>query len=112
MGTRAVYTVQDGPRTYHVYLPFDGYPAGALQQIERALEYSWDRPAGDDDGTSAPCPTTHWRLHGDLEYRYELRSLRGELHVQAFDLRGGEQMLFDGPLAAFRYYAAALARAA
>lgn len=54
MSTRAVYSFfgdDDAPR--HVYKHSDGYPTGAVQWIEAALEHAWKLPRYENDEFAA-----------------------------------------------------------
>jgi hypothetical protein len=55
MSTRAVYSFFDseGPAAAHVYKHSDGYPSGAIQAIEAALEYAWKLPRYEADEFAA-----------------------------------------------------------
>ena len=55
MSTRAVYSFFDseGPAAAHVYKHHDGYPSGAIQAIEAALEYAWPLPRYEADEFAA-----------------------------------------------------------
>ena len=85
MGTRAVYTFNDGDDKFHVYKHWDGYPEGAALFFMKAIPYAWGgtrfeasefaaafiagnkpKDGGDVYLTKGP------NAHGDLEYVYEL----------------------------------------
>ena len=98
MGTRAVYTFNDGSDRFHVYKHWDGYPLGAASFFMNAIPYAWGgtrfeamdfaaafiagnkkEGGGDVYFTKGP------NAHGDLEYIYELHQNKlGGLMIKAF----------------------------
>lgn len=44
MSTRAIYTFTGFGEAHHVYKHHDGYPSGAAQWLEAALELAWKLP--------------------------------------------------------------------
>ena len=84
MSTRACYTFIDSDNTFHVYKHHDGYPSGAAEFIKLAIAKAWKLPrfeaadfgaafvAANKDGGGGVYLTSHYRNHGDLEYRYEI----------------------------------------
>jgi len=97
MGTRAVVTFIDNDSEYHVYKHWDGHPDGILQNIEAAKPFAWELPrfeadefaaafiaANKDKGGGDIRITDHYKNHGDLEFRYEVRCVGGELQVGIF----------------------------
>ena len=53
MATRAIYTFKGFGESHHVYKHFDGYPSGAAQWIEAALELAWELPRYEPDEFAA-----------------------------------------------------------
>lgn len=90
MSTRAVYSFATDIGEQHIYIHHDGYPEGAamyfygmlLQAVEvipvKLFYYSpFDENRGGNyfnfiRANSMAEPTSDWRDHGDLEFRYEL----------------------------------------
>lgn len=121
MSTRAAYTFidregQDG--THHVYKHHDGYPSGALKAITAALRFAWDLPRFEADEFAAAFVAankprhgggvrlTHdWKLHGDLEFRYEIFFYHETLMISAYDLHNDERAIFIGTFAEFEEWA-------
>lgn len=116
LSTRAVYTFSDSNDMFHVYKHHDGYPSGAYDSIVRALSYAWDLPrfeasefgaafitANKDKGGGIYL-TSHWKAHGDLEYRYEISFYQGTLYIIAFEVSLTNQestLIFTGTLKEF-----------
>lgn len=97
MGTRAVITFIDEDNTFHVYKHWDGNPENILRCIEEAKKFAWELPRFEADEFAAAfvgatkypgggdIRLTHsYEDHGDLEYRYEVREVDGELEVLIF----------------------------
>lgn len=53
MSTRAIYTFKDGNEEYHVYKHSDGYPTGAAEAINNALDFAWELPRFEADEFAA-----------------------------------------------------------
>lgn len=98
MGTRAVITFIDETDTFHVYKHWDGNPENILNCIEEAKKFAWELSRFEADEFAAAFVAanktrgggdirlTHsYEDHGDLEYRYEVREVGGELDVQVFE---------------------------
>lgn len=118
MSTRAIYRFKDETGEYPVYKHYDGYPQGATQAIEDALQYAWPLPRfeaadfgaafigasrarnkGGGDTRLAPSGTPDRPLSIDAEYDYEITMSRGgEIHITATDI-GEASKIFDGTLA-------------
>lgn len=97
MGTRAVVTFIDEHGEYHIYKHWDGYPDSMLPYIEKAKLFAWELPRFEADEFAAAFVaankgpgggdiriTDHYKNHGDLEYRYEVRCVNGELEISIF----------------------------
>lgn len=111
MSTRAVYTFIDENETFHVYKDCDGYPEGAIQWISNAIDKAWEGPrfeaaefgaafiAANKTESGGVYLTHTYENHGDLEYRYEIRSshVDGVLEITVFDYYGNGQ-IFCGTL--------------
>lgn len=122
MGTRAVYTFNDGSDRFHVYKHWDGYPSGAALFFMRAIPYAWggtrfeacdfaaafiagnkNEGGGDVYFTKGP------NAHGDLEYVYELyQNKLGGLMVKAYHVdwdgesqKTSKKRFFNGYLVSF-----------
>ena len=122
MGTRAVYTFNDGDDKFHVYKHWDGYPEGAALFFMKAIPYAWGgtrfeamdfaaafvagnkkEGGGDVYFTKGP------NVHGDLEYVYELyQNDLGGLMIKAYHAnwddvksRTVKTQMFKGTLIAF-----------
>lgn len=113
MSTRAVYTFKDEDSEFHVYKHHDGYPQGAARWIENAVVYAWPLPrfeacefgaafiAGNKETRGGGVYlTTHWKDHGDLEYRYEITCDNRNHIVKAYTIRG--DLLFTGTIQEFK----------
>ena len=140
MSTRAVYTFKNskqyGLNEVHIYKHHDGYPKGAISFISNAIDFrdtkdmnfpknkrdslaisfllsnTSDSPYGSD------CElTSHYKNHGDLEYRYEIEympfiKLDGSkseyLNIKIFQVNSFEDfetLIFDAPIEeAFKEY--------
>lgn len=140
MSTRAVYSFfgdkDDAPR--HVYKHSDGYPTGAAQWIEAALEHAWTLPRYENDEFAAAFVAANKQPGGqirlivqsapmipameaaadfaaDAEYRYEVRCVDGELYVKAFATNfwgtPTEEEIWSGPLKDMRAWAEAYEKA-
>ena len=53
MSTRAIYTFKGFGEAHHVYKHHDGYPSGAAQWLEAALELAWELPRYEPDEFAA-----------------------------------------------------------
>ena len=53
MATRAIYTFKGFGDSHHVYKHYDGYPSGAAQWLEAALELAWELPRYEPDEFAA-----------------------------------------------------------
>lgn len=124
MGTRAVYTFNDGDEKFHVYKHWDGYPEGAALFFMNAMSYAWGGKrfeAGDfaaafiagnkHQGGGDVYFTKGPNRHGDLEYIYELsQNSLGGLMIKAYSVSWDEEKkmtvknkkpMFNGSLFAF-----------
>ena len=120
MGTRAIYTFEDGEIERHIFVHYDGYPTGAASYFKQWLDtnYSWTLPRFEPDEAAAGFVAAiktgpgnvricHGRFdYSDVEFGYRLFTLRGELHVQCAttDYWGeapAEHIIFDGPMSEF-----------
>lgn len=106
MSTRAVYTFIEGNgknrEEFHIYGHSDGYLSGATEKIKAAIKFAWKFPrfeasefaaafvrGNKDEGGGNIYLTTHWKDHGDLEYRYEIVGENGgEPQVIAYEITG------------------------
>lgn len=111
MSTRAVYTFKDDDNEFHVYKHHDGYPSGAVEFIEKAIPFAWKLPrfegsefgaafiaANKEYGGGGVYLTTHWKDHGDLDYRYEITANGNDLIVRAYSTHGGSPTIFKGTI--------------
>lgn len=109
MSTRAVYTFISksdwGLKEVHIYKHHDGYPTGAIEFIDNATRgyASTDIPQRDTLVANFIIEnrvhglieiTSHWKHHGDLEYRYEIEE---DLTIRIFELS------FDSDAWSLRY---------
>ena len=87
MRTRAVYTFTDSDDTFHIYIHCDGYPEGAAQYFANlrkfyngkiknfvAMEIGASFVYVNKTRYGNVYLTKHYNNHGDLEYRYELKT--------------------------------------
>ena len=117
MSTRAVYSFKGDGETFHVYKHMDGYPSGAAEALNKALRLAWPLPRFEPDEFGAAFIAANknedgnLRLshgpesHYDLEYRYEISLVSGELWIRAFEILYGD-CKYDGPLQRFAEWAA------
>jgi hypothetical protein len=64
MSTRACYTFRSDQESFHVYKHSDGYPSGAAEWIEAALQYAWPLPRFEADEFAAAfvaANKSYWR---------------------------------------------------
>ena len=124
MGTRAVYTFNDGDEKFHIYKHWDGYPEGSAIFFMNAIAYAWGGKrfeAGDfaaafiagnkKEGGGDVYFTKGPNRQGDLEYIYELsQNSLGGLMIKAYSLNWNEEKrvmvkskkpMFNGSLFAF-----------
>ena len=120
MGTRAIYTFEDGYTERHVFIHYDGYPTGAASYFRKWLEAgtSWPLPRFEADEAAAGFIAAVKRGPGnvricsarfdycDVEFGYRVTSQDGTLRVQVAttDYWGGapaEHIFFDGPMTEF-----------
>ena len=119
MSTRSVVTVIDKYHAFHIYRHCDGYPghgSGVIPTLAEALPFAWPLPrfeamdfaaalvrAWKQEGGGNIYFTAGPDLHGDLEYRYEIRCEDRTLHVKVFAVSGPDgktsTLQFDGTLA-------------
>ena len=117
MSTRAVYTFISkndwGLKEVHIYKHHDGYPTGAIEFIDNATRgyASTDIPQRDTLVANFIIEnrvhglieiTSHWKHHGDLEYRYEIEE---DLTIRIFELSfdsGDWSLRYEGHLDKFK----------
>jgi hypothetical protein len=97
MSTRACYSFIDDDCAHHVYKHHDGYPTGAAEFITKTTKYAWNLPRFEADEFAASFVAANKECaggirltrgpgaHGDLEFRYEVRSAGGRLEITVFD---------------------------
>lgn len=96
MATRGCYTFKDEYNEHHVYKHWDNYPTGALEFIQNALNKSWKLPrfeANEFGASFIACNkeregdlrlTSNFKLHGDLDYRYEISAKDSNLYIKVY----------------------------
>jgi hypothetical protein len=131
MGTRAIYTFEDGDTERHIFVHYDGYPTGAASYFKQWLDtnYSWALPRFEANeaaaGFVAAIKTGPGNVricaarfdYCDVEFGYRMTTKDGVLHVQCAHLdywgdAPAEHILFDGTLDEFIANAKALNEAA
>lgn len=120
MGTRAIYTFKGFGEVYHVFVHYDGYPAGAADYFRQTLEGGkiWDLPRYEPDEFAAGFVASikdkggNVRLaskrtsYCDVEYGYTVepdkdfpKLLRLKVHATNFyGARPKETKMWEGPL--------------
>jgi hypothetical protein len=123
MGTRAIYTFKGFGEVYHVFVHYDGYPAGAADYFRRTLEGGriWGLPRYEPDEFAAGFVASIKDKGGnvriaskrtsycDVEYGYTVEPERDypsliRLTVSETDFWDGgrkERKLWTGPLLDF-----------
>ena len=99
MSTRACYTFKDKHGAFSVYYHYDGYPANALQMINKAKESAWQFPRFEaDEFAAAFCYvakdgrpggarlTEGPHRHGDLAYKYDVYFKNNDLMVKIWEV--------------------------
>jgi hypothetical protein len=99
MSTRACYTFKDKHGAFSVYYHYDGYPANALQMINKAKESAWQFPRFEADEFAASfCYvakdgrpggarlTEGPHRHGDLAYKYDVYFKNNDLMVKIWEV--------------------------
>lgn len=93
MSTRATYEFKDDHDSFTIYKHCDGYPAGGLQWIARAIPNAWELPRFEPDefaaafvaankGSGGDVRITAGReYHGDTENHYVVTVKDGKLFV-------------------------------
>lgn len=137
MSTRALYSFLDHSGTVNIYKHHDGYPSGAYSAIASALPFTWKLPRFEaDEFAAAFCRGTKLetkrgsvrvmptgepdkiakRNCSDIEYRYEISTRNGALHVvarkvhypwsaeSAKDYPAVNRVIFEGSLAEFKAF--------
>jgi len=102
MSTRAVYTFKDENQSYAIYKHYDGYPSGAVEFINKALDFSWGGGRFEADDMAAAfvaanktkggdiyLTKSHTR-HGDLDYDYVIYYKNGLL-IDVYEHRWGPE---------------------
>ena len=123
MSTRAVYTFISksdwGLKEVHIYKHHDGYPTGAIEFIDNATRGCSCSDISQRDllvanfiienRSESPIEiTSHWKHHGDLEYRYEIfEDLQIKIFKRSFDgedwiERSDYELIYDAPLDKFK----------
>ena len=108
MSTRACYTFKDKHGAFSVYYHYDGYPANALQMINKAKESAWQFPRFEaDEYAAAFCYvakdgraggarlTEGPHRHGDLSYRYDVYFKDNDLMVKIWQVDFKNEKLID-----------------
>ena len=113
MSTRAVYTFISksdwGLQEVHIYKHHDGYPTGGIDFIDNATRgvlvvifHKRDLLVAnfiiENRNEGLIEITSHWKHHGDLEYRYEIFE---DLNIRIFELgfdSGDWSLIYDGHL--------------
>ena len=108
MSTRACYTFKDKHGAFSVYYHYDGYPANALQMINKAKESAWQFPRFEadefaaafcyvaKDGKAGGARLTQGPLqHGDLSYRYDIYFQHNDLMVKIWQVDFKNEILID-----------------
>jgi hypothetical protein len=108
MSTRACYTFKDKDGAFSVYYHYDGYPANALQMINKAKESAWQFPRFEaDEYAAAFCYvakdgraggarlTEGPHRHGDLSYRYDIYFKNNDLMVKIWQVDFKNEKLIE-----------------
>jgi hypothetical protein len=108
MSTRACYTFKDKDGAFSVYYHYDGYPANALQMINKAKESAWQFPRFEaDEYAAAFCYvakdgraggarlTEGPHRHGDLSYRYDVYFKNNDLMVKIWQVDFKNEKLIE-----------------
>ena len=108
MSTRACYTFKDKHGAFSVYYHYDGYPANALQMINKAKESAWQFPRFEaDEYAAAFCYvakdgraggarlTEGPHRHGDLSYRYDVYFKNNDLMVKIWHVDFNNEKLIE-----------------
>ena len=108
MSTRACYTFKDKHGAFSVYYHYDGYPANALQMINKAKESAWQFPRFEaDEYAAAFCYvakdgraggarlTEGPHRHGDLSYRYDIYFKNNDLMVKIWQVDFKNEKLIE-----------------
>ena len=108
MSTRACYTFKDKEGAFSIYYHYDGYPANALQMINKAKDSAWQFPRFEaDEFAAAFCYvakdgrpggariTEGPHRHGDLAYRYDIYFKNNDLMVKIWQVDFHNEKLID-----------------
>ena len=108
MSTKACYTFKDKHGSFSVYYHYDGYPANALQMINKAKESAWQFPRFEaDEYAAAFCYvakdgraggarlTEGPHRHGDLSYRYDVYFKNNDLMVKIWQVDFKNEKLIE-----------------
>ena len=108
MSTRACYTFKDKEGAFSIYYHYDGYPANALQMINKAKDSAWQFPRCEaDEFAAAFCYvakdgrpggariTEGPHRHGDLAYRYDIYFKNNDLMVKIWQVDFHNEKLID-----------------
>ena len=108
MSTRACYTFKDKEGAFSIYYHYDGYPANALQMINKAKDSAWQFPRFEaDEFAAAFCYvakdgrpggariTEGPHRHGDLAYRYDIYFKNNDLMVKIWQVDFHNEKLLD-----------------
>ena len=108
MSTKACYTFKDKHGAFSVYYHYDGYPANALQMINKAKESAWQFPRFEaDEYAAAFCYvakdgraggarlTEGPHRHGDLSYRYDVYFKNNDLMVKIWQVDFKNEKLIE-----------------
>ena len=108
MSTRACYTFKDKEGAFSIYYHYDGYPANALQMINKAKDSAWQFPRFEaDEFAAAFCYvakdgrpggariTEGPHRHGDLAYRYDIYFENNDLMVKIWQVDFHNEKLLD-----------------
>jgi hypothetical protein len=105
MSTRAIYTFKGFGETYHIFKHHDGYPSGAAQWLERALDYAWPLPRYEPDDFAAAFVAANKTRGGgiriaksrtqckDVEFGYTIYPLEQKMRSAYPQLNAGQLMV-------------------
>ena len=119
MSTRAIYTFKGFGESHHVYKHYDGYPSGAAQWLEAALELAWELPRYEPDEFAAAFVAANKKSPGgvrlarsqtaaaDVDFVYVIepdKKIPSLLKLTAYDVwygRPKKTKIWSGPLNTF-----------
>lgn len=120
MSTRAIYTFKGFGESHHVFKHYDGYPSGAAQWLEAALELAWELPRYEPDEFAAAFVAANKKSSGgvrlaksqtqfcDVEFAYVVepdKTVPDLLTVTVYSVnfwdKPSRTKLWSGPLTTF-----------